>query len=89
MSILPVANQINDHIFLKLFPVIIGKLETSGDTLRVISINMQNRRPDCLGQVRAIETGSGLIGNRSESNLVIDHNMDSASYVIRDQILHL
>ena len=46
---------------------------------RVVAIDVEDRRRDDLRHIRTVWRGSGIIGTRGKTNLVVDNKMDGAA----------
>ena len=56
------------------------------DGFRVVRVDMENRRRDDLGDVRAIGRRPGIFRRRGEADLVVDDDVDGAAGLIADQV---
>ena len=89
MSKFPITYNINDHIF----PEFLSIFQTHPDNLVhhywIIGINMEYGSHYGFGNLRAIETGTGITLSGCESDLVIGYYVDYAARSVALQILEL
>jgi len=73
MPIFPIAYYINNHIFSEFLPI----FQTHPDDLvhhnRIIGIYVENRSHYSFGNLRAVETGTGVTLSGCETDLVISY----------------
>ena len=56
--------------------------------LRVVAVDVQDRRLDRLRDIGAIQTGIGVRRDGSEADLVVDDDVDGAAGAVADQLAH-
>lgn len=76
---LTVTNEIDEHIRVKLLPVLSRNLEHAGNVLEAVGVNVEDWRADRLGQVRAVVARTALVRNRGEADLVVNDQVDGAA----------
>ena len=86
MPVATIADDIDDDIateFLTEGERDAGRL---GHSNRIITVHMENRGLDELRNIRAVACGAGVRGERGESDLVVDDQMDGAPYPVSWEI---
>jgi len=86
---LPVANQVYHNVFAELLAVLSCSFERPGYILKTVSINMENWRANRLGNFGTVVAGPSLNWTGCETNLVVDNNVDNASYFVVLEVLEL
>src|SRR5690606_34548482 len=90
MTATAIAHQIDHHIFLEFVAVIHGETSYEHHSFRIVSIDMQDRSFDHLGDVRAVIGRTSIfLAAGGEANLVIDHDVNSATGFICASLRHL
>ena len=85
-----VADQIDHHVTLELHAVVDGQLGHKHDGFRVITIHMENRRLNHLGNVGCVLSGARVFRVADgEANLVVDDDMDRAARLEAASLRHL
>ena len=84
-----VTHKVNDNITVKLLAVVESKLSYANDCLGVIAIDVEDRRLNCLGDIRRVHGAASLPGRGGEANLVVDHDMDGAASAVGPKLGHL
>jgi hypothetical protein len=85
----PVANQVDDDVTVELLSELGGKLEGALDILHTVSIDVENWRVNCFGNVGGVDAGSCLAWGSCETDLVVYNNVDSTTYFVVVKRLHL
>jgi hypothetical protein len=79
VTVLSVAVEVDDNIVLELGAPIGSKLTDKVDSLDVISVNMENRRVDGLGNIGTVSGRSGESRIGGETNLVVDDEVNGTT----------
>jgi hypothetical protein len=79
VTVLAVADEIDDNIVLELSAPISGKLADVVDSLDIIGIDVEDRGVDSLGDIRAVCGRSSESRVGSETNLVVDNQVDGTA----------
>ena len=79
VSLLSIADDINDDIGLELLSPISSELMDESDSFSVITIDVEDRTIVSLANVCSIWRGSCETRISSETNLIVDNNMDRSS----------
>src|SRR3546814_7067435 len=77
-----IAPHVDDDIALELLAEIDRKLAGESHRLRIVAVDVEDRRLDALGDVRRIGRGPGEGRTRRETDLVIDDEMGAAAGVV-------
>lgn len=88
VSVAAVAYNVDHDVFLVLGAPVGGELAHEGNSLGVVPINMENRRVDGLGDIRAIRRRAAESGIGREPDLVIDNQMNRPPGSVRRQTGH-
>mmetsp|Transcript_33529 Transcript_33529/g.96260 ORF Transcript_33529/g.96260 Transcript_33529/m.96260 type:complete len:338 (-) Transcript_33529:360-1373(-) len=81
VSIATVANHINNNVFAPLVSPFHSCFQGSRDSQWIISITVEDRTSKCLSDITAVRGRSRIDRVCSESNLVVDDNVDGATNV--------
>jgi len=79
VAVLSVAVEVNDNIVLELGAPIGSKLADKVDSLDIISINVENRSVDGLGNIGTVGGRSGESRIGGETNLVVDDEVNGTT----------
>lgn len=79
MSVLSVADEINDDVVLELGAPVSGKLANEGDGLNIIGVDVEDGGVDGLGNIGTVGSRSGEAGIGGETNLVVDNQVDGTT----------
>ncbi len=80
VAVAAVADQIDHHVAAELFAEIVGEAGDGNHRFRIITVHMQHRRVDHLGQVGAVHRGTGVLRiGGGEADLVVDHDVQAAA----------
>jgi hypothetical protein len=79
MPVPPIAEEVDDHIFLELLAEFGGDAGDFNDRFGIIAVDMKDRRLDALRHIRRIRARPGGRRARRKSDLVIDDDMDRAA----------
>ena len=82
MSHFAVSNQVNDHILVEGLTVLSSILKYFSYILNAVSVNVEDGGVDALSNVRGVDSRSSLIRGSSKSNLIVNDNVNSSSYVV-------
>jgi len=75
-----VADQIDDHVLVKLVAVIQRQASDEDDRLRIISVDVEDRGLDHLGYVGAVDGRAGIQWiTGGKADLVVEHYMDGTA----------
>ena len=72
-----VAPHVDDDVALELLAELDGELAGEGDRLRVVAIDVHDRRLDGLGDVGRVRRRAAELRRGGEAHLVVDHEMDA------------
>lgn len=80
-------NYIDEDIFVELLPVSHCDLHAFVKDIGNIAVYMNHRSIDSLGNFGAVIRGASLLGMSGKPDLIVEDNMDDASWTVVDQIL--
>ncbi len=80
------AYQVNDNVLAKFLPVLKGHLDGVDRFFGVISVYMENRCKNHLGQIGGVLGRTTVFGQGSKANLVIDYDMNRTAGFIGFQL---
>ena len=86
---LSVGNQINHNILVECLSVLSSNLESLDDVLKTVSVNVEDGGVDSLGDIRSIHARSATVRSGSETNLVVDDDVEGTTDGVVLEILHL
>jgi len=79
VTVLSVAVKVNDNIVLELGTPVSGKLADEVDSLDIISVDVEDRSVDGLGDIGTVGGGSGETRIGGETDLVVDDQVNGAT----------
>ena len=79
MAVLSVADKIDDDVVLELSAPVSGQLADKVDGFHIISIDVEDRRIDGLGNISAVSCRAGEARVGGKTNLVVDDKMYSTA----------
>ena len=82
----PEAVHVNDDVAAELLPELKGQLRHVNGRLDVLGVNVKDRRLDHFADVGAIHGRTRVARRRSETDLVVDDDVDSAAGRIAFQL---
>ncbi len=84
------ADEVDEHVAVEALPVLERDLDGEQRRLRVVAVDVQDRRLDHLGDVRA-EHGAANVARirRREADLVVDDDVDGAARVVAAGLRHV
>src|SRR5215469_2305371 len=86
MAVAAITDHIDDDIFFELLPVVESNLNYSYGGFRIVSVDMKNGCLDATGHVGRIRGGAGFVGERGETDLVIDDDVNGAAGCVAIQL---
>ena len=89
MAVAAITGNINDDVFTEFLAIFRSDPCCIDHRFRIIPINMEYRRFDHKGHVRAILTRAILGGRRCKANLVVNDDMDRPACPVTDKLRHL
>src|SRR5690606_9963771 len=89
VSAATVADEVDDDVAVELLAVLEGELRGAHDRLGVVTVHVQDRRLDRLGDVGGVLRRARILRQRREADLVVDDDVDRAARAIRAQVRHL
>src|SRR5208337_3755095 len=75
----PIAEDVDDHGLVELLPVLGRDLGAEDDRLRVVAVDVEDRRLDQLGDVGGVGRGARIARVSGEPDLVVDDEMKRAA----------
>src|SRR5882757_6240481 len=81
----PIAEHVDNDRLVELLPVFDRHLGAENDSLRVIAIDVEDRRLDQLGDVGRIRRGTRIARISGEADLVVDNEMQGAAGPVAPQ----
>ena len=85
-----VADQVDHHVLLELLTEVDRHLGRVQHRVRVVPVDVEDRRLDHLGDVGAVLGGARILRvGGSEAHLVVDHDMDGAAGLVGAGLGHL
>ena len=90
MPTAPVADEVNDDIFVELISVVHRQLRDEYDRLGIVSVDMKNGCLHHLGDVGAVfrRARIGALASR-KTDLVVQHNVQGATGAVSPGLGHL
>lgn len=76
---LTVANQVNNNVSEELLTILCRELEGALHILHRVSVNVEDRSIDGLGDITAVLARSALVWSGGEANLIVHYNMNSST----------
>ena len=89
MSILPVANQVNEDILVEFLSIAHRNFHASVQYIRLISVHMEDRGLYHLRNFGTVVAGPSVFRVSGKSHLVVHNNVDDTSASVVFQIVHL
>jgi hypothetical protein len=80
-----VAPHVDDDVALEALAELHRHLGDEGDRLRIVAVDVEDRRLDHLGHVRRIGRGARELRRGGEADLVVDDEMDGAAGAVAGQ----
>lgn len=87
VTLLAVADHVDDNILLELGTPIGSKLADEVSSLNIVTVDVEDRSIDSLGNVRAVRGGTGETRVGSETDLVVHNDVDSATSVVSGEVV--
>ncbi len=88
MAVPAVAHDVEHHVGAERHPVFCRHARGKHNRLGIISVDVQDRRLDRFGHIRAVEAGIGVRRYSRKTDLVVDHEMHRAAGAIADELAH-
>ncbi len=85
----PVAQHVDDDVLVELLPEIHRQPGHPVAGLRVVAVDVEDRRADHLGDVGAVLAGPGVVRRGGEPDLVVDDDVDGAADPVAGQHRHV
>ena len=83
MTTATITNQVNNHVFLEFTAVISSNLGSKQDRFRIITIHMQNRCFNNLGNVGAVFSRTNIFAlGGCKAHLVVDDDMNGTASLV-------
>lgn len=89
MTISSVPNDINENVLLELLAVVHSQGDHLVHQLRLVTVDVDDRGLDRLGNVGAVDASPGLSRGGGEPDLVVGHNMDHPVDIVVAWVSHL
>ena len=80
VAVATVADQINEHVRAELIAVVQCHPSDANDRVRIFRIHMEDRNRQALSEIAGKAPAGILAGIRSESEQVVDNDVDAAAY---------
>src|SRR6185312_16690895 len=77
-----IANHVDDDVTSEVLPVREGHIRNTDTRLGVVSVDVENRRLNHAGDIGCVSGGTGIVGQRRETDLIVDDEVDSAPRAI-------
>jgi hypothetical protein len=90
VAVAAVADQVDDHVALEGLAIVQRDLGAEQHRLRIVAVDVEHRRRDDLGDIRAVARGARVfrvVGG--EAHLVVDHDVDGAADRVIARLRHL
>ncbi len=81
-----VAHHVDDDVLAELLPVGEGQLRDLAHRLRVVPVDVEDRRLDHPGHVRAVQARPRVGRGRGEADLVVDHHVHGAAGAVAPKL---
>ena len=79
MAVSPVSDEIDDDVVVIFRPVRHGESHSRETRLRVVSVDMDDREAESLGEVAGVPCRPAVDRQRRESNLIVEDDVDCAA----------
>ena len=80
-----IAEHVDDHVLAEQLAVFGAHLGGEGHGLRVVAVDVEDRRLDHQGHVGRIGRGAAVLGAGGEADLVVDHEVHGPADTISAQ----
>jgi hypothetical protein len=87
VAISPVADQVDEDVLFELLAVGNSDLHALVEDVRSISVDVDDRSIDCLGDLGAVEGRTALFESGSETDLVVVYDVNDASRTVVNEVL--
>ena len=87
VSVTTVTDQIDDDVLLELGPPIGSELTNESDGFGIVSIDVENGSVDSFGDIGRVRSGSTLSGVGSETDLVVENEVNCSSSSVMRKIV--
>ena len=87
VAITTITDNVDDDVALVFCAVVGGKLAHEVDGLYVVAVDVENGCIDSFGKVGWVRGGTGKAGVGSETDLVVDDEMDGASRAVAGEVV--
>ena len=84
-----VADEVDNHVAMELLAECEREFGNSNDSFGVVSIDMEDRGLDGLGDICGVRRRVAFTGRGGEPNLVVDVHVDGSAGAVRAQLRHL
>ena len=81
-----IAEQVDHDILAEALPVFESGARDFDDRLRIVAVDMKDRRLDSLRDIRRVGAGARLRRGRRKPDLIVDDDMDRAAGAVPAQI---
>ena len=85
VAVAAITEHVDHNVLFKSLTIFHSQPGHANDGLRVIAVDVENRRLGCLGHVRWIRPGVGIFRVRRKANLIVDDDVDRAAGAIAAQ----
>ena len=89
MTVLPVTEQVDEHIAVPTRPVIARNAHHLNDRLGIVSIDVEHEALRDFADVRAVCGAAGVEVVRGEADLVVDDEVQGAADAVAVELRHL
>ena len=86
MAMPAITNHVDDSVFLEALTIFDGNPCDVHDGFHIVCVNMENRRRNHLGHVRAVRRRARMLRVRGKADLVVDHDMNGTAGLIAAQV---
>ena len=85
MAALAVADQVDEDVLAVAVTVLNSQLADPDDSLRVVTVDVEDRAAVCLGDVGCVVGGATGVRRSGEANLVVHHDVDGTADLVTTQ----
>ena len=88
VAVAAVADDVEHDVAAEFHAIFGGHARAEDHRLRIVAVDVQDRRLDRFRDVGAIEAGIGVRRDGGEADLVVDDEMDGSAGAVADQLAH-
>ena len=89
MATATIADDVHHYVLVELLTVVEGNLSNPDNSFWIISVDMENRSLNALGEVSGVGGGPGIFWQGCEANLVIHDHVNGSTNFVTFQLAEL